>query len=269
LDSVTGGVNDVLAERIGLHDLRVLADPVKTKPYKLVVFVPSTHLQSILDALFALNVGRIGNYSRCSFRCQGVGRFTAGDGASPAMGTSGRFSEVQEQRVEVLVQPKDLDRVVDALKGAHPYEHMAYDLYPLAEDAQPAGLGRVGGLAQSVSLGEFADMLKTALNIGAVKVVGDLDATIQTVAVCSGSGSSLLAAAIGSGAQVYVSGDLGYHTARDAQQAGIGLVDVGHFGSERLIVEVLAATIRKAIQTLGLDVIVETADMESDPFHHR
>ena len=131
-----------------------------------------------------------------------------------------------------------------------------------------AGLGRVGALSASIPLGTFAENLKAALNIDTVKVVGNLGQKVKTVAICSGSGGSLLDAAIGSGAQVYVSGDLGYHTARDAEQAGLGLIDIGHFGSERLIADVLAASIRDASRAMGLDVVVETATMETDPFHY-
>ena len=130
------------------------------------------------------------------------------------------------------------------------------------------GLGRVGLLPEPMALGALAERIKTDLSIAAVKVVGDLDAAVNTVAVCSGSGSSLLPLAFSSGAQVVVSGDLGYHAARDAQQAGMGLIDIGHFGSERLIVEALATSIRQASEAKGLDIIVEPATIETDPFHH-
>lgn len=268
LDSAPGGVNDVLAERIGLHPLRVLAGPVKCERCKLVVFVPSTHVQAIVDALVDLNSGHMARYSCRSFRCSGVGTFLATDGSSPAVGKPGIFSEVEEQRVEVTVARKELDRVLGGLKKVHPYECMAYDVYALPAVDRQAGLGRVGELAAPVALADFVDNLKTTLNLGAVNVVGDLEEKVKTVAVCSGSGSSLLNAAIGSGAQVYVSGDLGYHTARDAQQKGIGLVDIGHFGSEQLIVGALAASIREASQALGLEVTVDAATIETDPFHH-
>lgn len=129
------------------------------------------------------------------------------------------------------------------------------------------GLGRVGTLPASIRLSALAEQLKKALNVGSLKVVGHLDQQVNTVAVCSGSGGSFLDAALASGAQVYVSGDLGYHTARDAQQAGIGLIDIGHFGSERLVVDALAASIRDVSQTRGLDVTVEAATIETDPFH--
>ena len=147
------------------------------------------------------------------------------------------------------------------------------DLHVLAQPAEATrydddtGLGRVGILSAEIRLGTFAEQIKEALTINSVKVVGDLDEAVKNVAVCSGSGSSLLGAAVASGAQVFVSGDLGYHTARDAQQAGIGLIDIGHFGSERLIVDALASSIRDVSKTLGLDVTVEATTVETDPFH--
>jgi GTP cyclohydrolase I len=163
-------------------------------------------------------------------------------------------------RVLVIPEPRQTKRCND--------QSMADDVYPFASVNQQAGLGRVGELSSSMSLRDFVEQMKTVLNIAAASVVGNLDMMVKTVAVCSGSGASLLSAALGSGAQVYVSGDLGYHTARDAQQTGIGLVDIGHFGSERLIVDVLAASIRDASKALGLDVTVEAARIETDPFHH-
>lgn len=268
LDSAPGGVNDVLAGRMGLRTVRVLAGPADADMCKLAVFVPSNRVKAILDTLFALDAGRMGNYSCCTFRCEGVGTFLPGEGASPAIGKTGALTEVQESRIEILVANGDLDAVVEAVKKVHPYESMAYDVYPLTVRDPRTGLGRVGTLASPLALDAFAAKLKAALNLPTVKVVGNADLMVETVAVCSGSGSSLLTAAIASGAQVYVSGDLGYHSARDAQQAGIGLIDIGHFGSEHLVVDVLAASIRDALKASGISATVEAADTETDPFHY-
>ncbi len=268
LDSAAGGVNDVLAKRMGLQQLRVLGVPADANLSKLVVFAPVTHVQVILEALFALNAGRIGNYSCCSFRCEGVGTFLPGADAKPVIGTTGGLSEVQENRIEILVPSTDVVRLVDAVKQVHPYETAAIDVYPLAAQDRSAGLGRVGRLAASMPLMAFSEKLKKALGLETVKVAGNVEMPVDTVAVCSGSGSSLLHTAIASGAQAYVSGDLGYHTARDAEQAGIGLIDIGHFGSEHIIVDVLAASIREAIDAAGVSAVVEANDMESDPFRY-
>lgn len=272
LDSVQGGVNDVLAGRMGLGAIRPLGGSGDGDGCKLALFVPSSHEKAILDALFdlntGLNIGKIGNYACCTFRCAGVGTFLPGEHANPAVGKSGALTEVLESRIEIRVSRTDLDMVVDALKKVHPYETMAYDVYPLSRHDLGTGLGRVGELPSPLALDALARRLKTALRLQTVKVTGEPDLQVKTVALCSGSGSSLFHAAVASGAQVYVSGDLGYHTARDAQLAGIGLIDVGHFGSEHLIVDVLAESIRGAIATAGITAIVEAAATERDPFHY-
>jgi dinuclear metal center YbgI/SA1388 family protein len=268
LDSASNGVNDALAQRIGLRCLRVLDEPKQIPGCKLVFFVPSEQAPVVLDTLFSLDAGRFESYSRCTFRSEGVRTYPADSGTSLMPGGADDLVDVQESRVEVLLARTDLDIVVETVKKALPQETMTYDIYPLTTNDQRMGLGRVGQLPASMPLDAFAVKLKDVLNVATVKLVGKPDMTVETVAVCSGSGASMLKAALASGAQVYVSGDLGYHTARDAEQAGIGLVDIGHFGSERLVVDVLAAAIRKASETLGLAVSVECANMETDPFYH-
>ena len=268
LDSTAGGVNDVLAERMGVKQLRVLGAAADAGVSKLVIFAPESHARGVMDALFAEGAGRIGNYSCCSFRCAGTGSFLPGDQAEPVVGEVGSLSEVQESRIEVLVANDKVDRMASAARKAHPYETMAYDVYPLTAKDREAGLGRVGTLAAAMGLDRFSENLKSTLNLTAVKIAGPADRPVRKVALCSGSGGSLLPQAIASGADAYVSGDLGYHTARDAQQAGIALVDIGHFGSEHLIVDVLAAAIRKAAEAGGLAAVVEANNLETDPFHY-
>lgn len=266
LDSVSGGINDILCRRIGLADCLALSGGVSVEMRKLVVFVPHTHVKTILDTLFDQGAGKIADYTCCSFRCDGIGTFLPGHQSRPAIGKSGTLSEVNESRIEIRLAQADEARVVAALKAAHPYETMAYDSYPLSERDPHSGLGRVGELPVDQPLEQLATHLKANLGLTTVKVVGTAGQMVRRVAVCSGSGGSLLGAAVATGAQVYVSGDLGYHTARDAQQAGIALIDVGHFGSERVIVDALAGAIREAAAAEGLAVAVEPADMEVDPF---
>ncbi|BBO87450.1 GTP cyclohydrolase 1 type 2 [Desulfosarcina ovata subsp. ovata] len=268
LDSVAGGVNDVLAERVGLTNLCVLSGGPSDGICKLVVFVPGTHVKEILDTLFAMEAGHLGNYTCCSFRCDGVGTFLPGQDTSPAFGKVDALNQVEESRIEILLARADEKRVVSALEKVHPYETMAYDLYPVSRYDTQTGLGRVGELSRSMSLEALTSRLKTTLNLTTAKVVGSASPAIRRVAVCSGSGGSLLAAAVAAGAQAYVSGDLGYHTARDAQQAGIALIDVGHFASERLIVDVLAKAIETAIADAGVSATVAPADLETDPFEY-
>jgi putative NIF3 family GTP cyclohydrolase 1 type 2 len=145
---------------------------------------------------------------------------------------------------------------------------MAYDVYPLNGRDHGIGLGRVGTLPAPMDLADFSKNLKAVFNLSMVKVTGPANMPVKMVALCSGSGSGLLKSAVASGADVYVSGDLGYHTARDAQQAGIGLVDIGHFGSEYIVVDALATALRKVVDSTGISVDVAASDMERDPFQY-
>ncbi|NTW46484.1 MAG: hypothetical protein HGB18_05610 [Candidatus Moranbacteria bacterium] len=101
------------------------------KTYKLVTFVPVPNADAVRDAMGKAGAGRIGNYSFCSFSSRGTGRFLPGDGANPTIGEVGRPEAVEEERIEVLVTEETIDMVIVAMKSAHPYEEVAYDVYPL------------------------------------------------------------------------------------------------------------------------------------------
>jgi hypothetical protein len=98
---------------------------------KLVVFVPREALESVRDALFAAGAGRIGNYERCSWYTAGTGTFRGGAGSDPAIGEAGREERVSELRLETVYPEERHDEVIAALRGAHPYEEPAFDVYPL------------------------------------------------------------------------------------------------------------------------------------------
>jgi len=99
--------------------------------HKLVWFVPEEALDATRDAVFAAGAGRIGEYERCSWYTSGTGTFLGGEGTDPAIGERGREERVSELRVETVVPGERLNDVVAALKAAHPYEEVAYDVYPL------------------------------------------------------------------------------------------------------------------------------------------
>lgn len=98
---------------------------------KLVVFVPESHADTVRKALGDAGAGKIGNYTHCSFSSKGVGRFLPGEGASPTIGEIGKLEEVIEERIEVVCERDKLTDVVSAMKAVHPYEEIAFDVYPL------------------------------------------------------------------------------------------------------------------------------------------
>jgi hypothetical protein len=104
----------------------------RERPHKLVWFVPEEALDATRAAVFAAGGGRIGDYERCSWYTAGTGTFLGGPGTAPATGEPGREERTLELRVETVVPGERVDAVVSALTAAHPYEEVAYDLYPLA-----------------------------------------------------------------------------------------------------------------------------------------
>ncbi|HID29867.1 MAG TPA: Nif3-like dinuclear metal center hexameric protein [Desulfobacterales bacterium] len=268
LDSAFGGVNDTLAERLELYDTRVLKSPDQSDLYKLVVFVPVGYEEEILDALFESGAGKTEKYTHTSFRTRGVGTFKPGVTAKPFKGRVGETSHESEYRIEALVRKKDLSWAIRALERAHPYEEMAYDVYATGVVEAKVGLGRIGNLQQDLTLDAFAQIIKGTLGLNTVKATGDPRQTIRRVAVCSGSGRGLLEDFFASDAQVYVSGDLGYHDGRKAEALGRALIDIGHFASEHLVVESLTACLQKAVSKRRYTVDVEAYTGERDCFYY-
>ena len=98
---------------------------------KLVVFVPREALENVREALFTAGAGRIGEYENCSWYTAGTGTFRGGEGSNPTIGERGREERVAELRLETVFPEERQDEVVAALRGAHPYEEPAFDIYPL------------------------------------------------------------------------------------------------------------------------------------------
>ena len=156
LDVADGGTNDMLADAIGIDPaarmpLR-LVEP-KARQYKLVTFVPAEHLQRVGDALFAAGAGRIGNYTRCSFRSPGTGTFFGEEGTNPAVGQSGRLEEAAEVKLETVLPIARLNEALQALRSSHPYEEPAFDLVQLAAPPEKLGQGRIGTMKPAASRG--------------------------------------------------------------------------------------------------------------------
>jgi len=273
LDSAANGVNDILAYEIGLKNLKILSNIKYPKYSKLVLYVPAEYEQKILEALFETEAGKIGEYSCCSFRNSGKGTFRPSDAANPFIGKAGEISHADEVRIEVVVRESNIINVLERVKKDHPYETMAYDVYPLQNPAfeiqnsgECQGIGRIGELDEETDLKSFALKIKERLGLQYVKIAGRPDLPVKKAAVCSGSGSSLMREFFLCGAQVYISGDLHYHDARDADAADLSLIDIGHFASEHLIVPILAKRLQKALSEAEMNVTVEACGLEKDPF---
>lgn len=266
LDAAPHGVSWALARRLGLADLKVLEPVPGPDRYKLVVFVPVGYEPEVRAALFEAGAGRIGAYTGCSFAARGEGTFTPGAESQPFLGRAGRTETAAESRVEVLVQAPDLERVTRALKATHPYEEVAYDLYPLARERGPAGLGCLGRYDPPLEFRALVELVKEKLALRSVRVAARPSGPVGAVAVLGGSGGRFVGRARACGAQVFISGDFGYHQAREAEALGLGLIDAGHFATERPVLDEWVPRLRSAAQARGWEVEFEVLAGEEDPW---
>ncbi|QHW31789.1 Nif3-like dinuclear metal center hexameric protein [Paenibacillus rhizovicinus] len=264
LDAAEGGVNDLLAEALGLRELDVLRFVHAEKLKKLAVFVPQTHHRQVLDALFAAGVGHIGDYSNCSFNTAGEATFMPSDSARPFIGEAGVLERVAEVRIETVVPESLVRQAVHAVIAAHPYEEVAYDVYPIEHEAKRYGIGRVGQLPEALALGELASHVKDVFGLDAVRVVGELSRTVRRAAVLGGSGGKFVQDALRAGADVLITGDIDYHTAQDAKAAGLALIDAGHH-IEQIMKRGVAAYL--TICLADTDTKVTASEVVTEPFH--
>lgn len=268
LDVAPGGVNDMLADRLRLIDTAVVAPTYAASLYKFVVFCPTTHAEEIRHALGKAGAGAIGDYTACSYSSTGTGRFTAVNGANPYVGQVGLEEEVPEERIEVIVPQAIQNRVLKAMFAAHPYEEPAYDFYLLDQKEDALGLGRIGKLEEEMTLGEFADYVKAAFDVPAVRFVGHADKVIKKVAVLGGDGNKYIHAAKRAGADAYVTGDMYYHVAHDAETIGLAVVDPGH-NVEKIMIEGVANYMAKACAEAKFAVSFIKSEVITEPFQFR
>jgi dinuclear metal center YbgI/SA1388 family protein len=274
-DSARPGVSDALARVLGLQDLKALAAHPEDPLDKIVTFVPHEDAGSVVDALAAAGAGTIGDYERCAWTTSGTGTFLPGGAARPTLGEVGRVQTVPETRVEMVLPRARRDAVVAALRAAHPYEEPAFDLLELASWSSPRGIGRVGTLPAETTLERFATAVAAALphTPQGVRVAGDPDAPVRTVAVCGGSGDSLFDAVRASGADVFVTADLRHHPASEAREAAAGgppyLVDVAHWASEWPWLHGCAERLTAELGDRGATVELRVSQRRTDPWTFR
>jgi len=250
LDSVMGGVNTKICEKIGLTNLNILA-PANDQLLKLVTFIPEDHLDKVRDALFAAGGGSIGNYDKCSFTSNGTGTFRGGEEANPYVGEVGEFHFEKEARLEIIL-PKHLkNNIVRTLLDTHPYEEVAYDLYPLENRLDQVGSGMIGELPGGENEIDFLSRLLQIFGCKSIRHTYLLGKPVKKVAVCGGSGSFLLPTAIAAGVDIFVTADMKYHDFFDAEEK-IVVADIGHYESEQFTKELFYEILIKKFPNFAL-----------------
>ena len=231
LDNVKNGVNKKIAEKIGLENLQILS-PKSGLLQKLVFFCPISDSEKVKQALFAAGGGTIGEYDCCSFSVEGSGTFRAGANTNPYVGSKRELHSEKEHRVELIFPDYLKGNLLSALKSTHPYEEVAFDIYNLQNKWNDVGSGMIGELPEPMPTLDFLDDLKNNIGTACVRHTKVIKEKVKKVAICGGSGSFLLNAAIAKKADVFITGDYKYHQFFDAD-GKIVIADVGHFESEQ------------------------------------
>jgi len=250
LDSVYQGVSYRMASRLGLVNVKVLS-AARGQLRKLVFFVPVDDAAAVREAIFEAGAGQIGEYDMCSFNAAGEGTFRGSEDSDPYIGERGTLHTEPELRVETIF-PLELEgRILSVLIDAHPYEEVAYDIYPLENVYEKAGMGVTGEFQEAMAEIDFLKLLKERFDIPVIRHTKLSGRQIKRVALCGGSGSFLLGRSISSGADAFVTGDVRYHPFFDAE-GKILMADIGHYESEQFTTGIIYDLLLKNFPTFAI-----------------
>ncbi len=261
------------ARRIGITNPKILDKTYEESLYKLVVYVPVDSVDLVRQAFMKEDAGHIGNYSGCSFGAQGIGSFKPLPGTKPYIGEENKMTYAQEVRLETIVRREQLDATIQAMLRVHPYEEVAYDVYKLENKGNIAGIGCYGYLNRDMLFEELIQIVKNVFKLTHIKVSGNLNRKVATIAISPGSGKSMIKHALKAKADVLITGDIDHHAALDALEEGLMIIDAGHFGTEYLFVEFMRSYLydylyRADHNYVGVPNEIEIiAAKEESPFH--
>ena len=266
LDVAPGGLNDYLARLLKLQEVELLSPAGGDPFYKLTVFVPVGYEDRVREALFDDRAGVIGRYSHCSFAARGQGTYLPLPGARPFRGEVASLSRAEESRLEVLVPESRLEAALSRLKAAHPYEEVAYDLYPLKTSGTALGFGRLGRFSRALDFSRLISRIKKIFGVRRVRVWGQAPARVERVAVLGGSGGEFIGTAQKKGAQLYITGEVRHHQVDSGDLKDFAVLEVGHFHSEVVFIPEWVQQLNLLFQEAGLKVQVKCAQAEAPPF---
>ena len=250
LDNVLQGVNQKIAEKLGLINCKILS-PKKNLLKKLVTFVPVEFAEKVRNGLFEAGAGNISNYDECSFNITGKGTFRGNENTNPSIGRKGNREELEEISMELIFNSFEENKILKALFSHHPYEEVAYDIYALENNHPQIGAGLIGELEIETDEVSFLQNTKKSLQTNCIRHSHFTQKKVKKVAVCGGSGSFLLSKAIQAGADAFVTGDFKYHEFFDAD-GKILIADVGHYESEQFTIDLLYDYLSKKNHTFAL-----------------
>ncbi len=258
-DLAENGLNDYVGDLLGIKKIASLKSSLE-KIFKFAVYVPIQYADRVSQAIFEAGAGKIGNYTETSFNINGKGTFKPMEGTHPFIGKKGERKEVEEIKIETIVPERHLEAVIQAMKNAHPYEEPAYDVYGLLTEPS-SGIGLLGEMEGKPELMEFSRWVKDKLKAKYVRLIKSNNRNIKKVALCTGGGSSLLEQVYHQDADLYITGDITYHSALRAKELGLNILEIEHYDTEKFFVEALYNQLIKF--KIPPDILMKSKKMKS------
>ncbi|MCA6073297.1 Nif3-like dinuclear metal center hexameric protein [Fulvivirga sedimenti] len=252
LDNVRWGVNNKIADKLGLINRKVLA-PKEGLLMKLETYVPNAQKKAVLEALFEAGAGKIGQYDECSFQIKGVGTFRGSSASNPFIGKPGILEEANEIKIEVIFPAFRKPMIISALRDSHPYEEIAYYLTSLENAYQDIGSGLIGMLKEPMEPIDFLNHLKDSMNLKVLRHTPITSSRIKKISICGGSGGFLLKKAMSVEADIFITSDMKYHEYFDAE-GRIIIADIGHYESEVYTKELIYDTLTEKFSNFAVNL---------------
>ena len=252
-DITYGGLNDYLIKLLGAENLGVLDVTYEEALYKVKIYTPKTHIDIVRDTIIKNMNTNIGSYEGCTFTSPGEGTFIPLEGANPYLGTNGVLEKADEVVISFMCTKSEYNNIINEVMKVHPYEEIAIDMFKLENMNKKYGLGRVGKLKEEMSLADFVAKVKKDFNVDYIKTnIEDFSTykPINKIAVVSGAGSEFISKA--SKYDVYITGDVKYHEMQVANERGLCVLDVGHYGSESIALKPIVDCLKTAFENLDI-----------------
>lgn len=267
VDSTIGGMNDWLAETIGIEQpFEVLDTSHQSELKLLVLYTPLDEAKRMREVLHQAGAGQVGDYSNVSYTSNGIGHFTPENDADPSIGQKNRAEKVEEERVEVLFPLYLQSKLIKTIYQNHPYEEPVFHILDIGKKDKEFGIGRIGNLKEPQRLAEMVSKVKDVFKLSHVRTANiSMDQTIKRVAIVGGSGEDYYKQALNKKADLYITGDISYHGAQDMIREGLPFIDAGHF-IENIFTEKMTALLNEWKQEEDWDIEVIPASSQEDVF---
>lgn len=235
-DLAENGLSQALAERLNLESIKTLKPVTTARLIRLVIFVPRSYEDEVVNALLDVGLGRIGDYKNGYYRSDSEGFFEPLPSANPKVDIAEKRSPAPERRLEFLMKPQLKDKAIPKLLEVHPYEEPAYTFEETERIDQSVGLGRIGKLNQALTYNQVVEMVGNSLEVENKDIIttGNPRNLVKTIAVSPGAGGEAVRPTLRAGVDLLVTGELDYHERLEASEKGLPVIEVGHYNSEKI-----------------------------------